>query len=134
MIHNCLFSSLTTEELEAKYQRVLVASLLGYSSYLKKVPVEKIEKEKEQLHKQLLSNAKFWKLAKHESVLVRTAFFNLLASIIENATMLLDDEKKRAMTVIINSLDETDPSLLSAVWASMLVAITKVEVSILLLF
>lgn len=89
--------------------------------------IERTEKS----HQQIISSGKFWKLAKHESLLVKTAFFNVVASLIDNATILLKGEKKRTMTAIMNSLDETEPGLLAAVWESMLVAINKIEVSIL---
>ncbi|XP_043272085.1 E3 ubiquitin-protein ligase listerin [Venturia canescens] len=118
--------TLTVEELETKYQRVLIASLQAYSAYLKKVPSVQIEKT-ENSHQQIISSAKFWKLPKHDSLLVKTSFFNALASLIENATKLIMEEKKRAITAIMNSLDETDPNLLSSVWESMLVAITKID-------
>ncbi|KOC69982.1 E3 ubiquitin-protein ligase listerin [Habropoda laboriosa] len=118
--------NVTPEEMEAKYQRVLIASLLGYSVYLKKVPTQEIERMVD-IHNKIISSNKFWKLVKYDALPVKTAFFNVLTSIIENATVLLQDEKKRAVTTIMNSLDETEPALLSAVWESMLVTITKIE-------
>lgn len=120
-------TSLSPEELEAKHQRLLVSSLQAYSFYLKTVPSSEIEKTIE-IHRMILGkNSKYWKLANHESVLIKTGFFNILASAIENAVELLENEKKRAMTSIINSLDETDPGLLSAVWEAMLIAVMRIE-------
>ncbi|XP_076296975.1 E3 ubiquitin-protein ligase listerin [Lasioglossum baleicum] len=122
----CLRKNLAVEEMEAKYQRVLIASLQGYSSYLRKVPTEEIEKMSD-IHYKIVRNSKFWKLVKYDALPVKTAFFNVLTSLIDNASILLQDEKKRAVTTIMNSLDETEPALVSAVWESMLVAITKIE-------
>ncbi|XP_024938302.1 uncharacterized protein LOC107265048 isoform X2 [Cephus cinctus] len=116
----------TAEEIEARYQRVLVSSLQGYCLYFKSVPPRQIEKTKE-IHLKIISSSKFWKLAKHEVPLIKTAFFNVLTSIIEYASELLKDEKKKTITAIMNSLDETEPGLLSAVWESVLVAINKIE-------
>ncbi|XP_031845099.2 E3 ubiquitin-protein ligase listerin [Nomia melanderi] len=118
--------SIAAEEMEAKYQRVLIASLQGYSSYLKKVPSEEIEKTTD-IHYKIIRNSKFWKLVKYDALAVKTAFFNVLTSMIENATILLQEEKKRTVTTIMNSLDETEPALVSAVWESMLVTINKIE-------
>ncbi|CAK9795315.1 E3 ubiquitin-protein ligase listerin [Anthophora quadrimaculata] len=118
--------NVTPEEMEAKYQRVLVASLLGYSVYLKKVPIQEIEKMVD-IHNKITSSNKFWKLVKYDTLPVKIAFFNVLTSLIENASVLLQDEKKRTVTTIMNSLDETEPALLSAIWESMLVTITKIE-------
>ena len=120
-------SSLSPEELEAKHQRLLVSSLQAYSFYLKTVHLVEIDKTV-QIHQTILGkNSKYWKLANHESIPIKTGFFNVLASVIENAIGLLENEKKRAMTSIINSLDETDPGLLSAIWEAMLLAVTKIE-------
>lgn len=113
--------------METKYQKVLVASLHGYSYYFKKVSFQEIEKTVE-IHHKLISNIKFWKLAKHNALPIKTAFFTVLTSIIENANILIQNEKKRTITVIMNSLDETEPALSSAIWESMLVAINKVQV------
>ncbi|XP_076673514.1 E3 ubiquitin-protein ligase listerin [Andrena cerasifolii] len=121
-----LQKSLTAEEMDTKYHRLLIASLLGYSSYLKAVPTEEIEKVIE-IHRKILSSSKFWKLVKYNVIPIKIAFFNALTSIIENAHILLQNEKKRAVTTIMNSLDETDPALLSAVWESVLVTINKIE-------
>ncbi|XP_078036315.1 E3 ubiquitin-protein ligase listerin isoform X2 [Augochlora pura] len=121
-----LQKNLAAEEMEAKYQRVLVASLQGYSSYLRKVPKEEIEKSSD-IHYKIIRNNKFWKLVKYDALPVRTAFFNVLTSLIDNANILLQEEKKRTVTTIMNNLDETEPSLVSAVWESMLVVINKIE-------
>ncbi|KAL6254811.1 hypothetical protein P5V15_014145 [Pogonomyrmex californicus] len=118
--------SLTSEEMEAKYERVLAANLQGYSCYFKKVPLQEINKTLE-IHNKILSNSRFWKLAKHDALPIKTAFFNVLTSIMENAGELLQNEKKRTVTTIMNSLDETEPAILSAVWESMLIATTKID-------
>ncbi|EFN85458.1 E3 ubiquitin-protein ligase listerin [Harpegnathos saltator] len=118
--------SLTGEEMETIYQRVLVSSLQAYSYYFKKIPSREIENTLS-IHEKILTNTKFWKLAKHDVLPIKTAFFNVLTSIIENADQLLQNEKKRVMTTIMNSLDESESGILSAVWEAMLVAITKIN-------
>lgn len=118
--------SLTIEEMEAKYERVLAANLQGYSCYFKKVPLHEIDKTLE-IHNKILSSSRFWKLAKHDALPIKTAFFNVLTSIMENAEKLLQNEKKRTVTTIMNSLDESEPAILSAVWESMLIATTKID-------
>lgn len=118
--------SLTNEEMEAKYERVLTANLQAYSYYFKKVPLDEIDKTLE-IHNKILSSSKFWKLAKHDALPIKTAFFNVLTSIMENAGKLLQNEKKRTVTTIMNSIDESEPAILSAVWESMLIATTKID-------
>ncbi|KYN02241.1 hypothetical protein ALC62_07025 [Cyphomyrmex costatus] len=118
--------SLTKEEMEAIYERVLTANLYGYNGYFKKVPLDEIDKTLE-IHDKILSSSRFWKLAKHDSLPIKTAFFNVLTSIMENAEKLLENEKKRTVTTIMNSLDESEPAILSVVWESMLTATTKID-------
>lgn len=119
--------SLTAEELEAKHQRLLISCLQAYSFYLKTVPSSEIEKTIE-IHRMIFGkNSKIWKLGNHENIAIKTSFFNVISSVIENAIELIDNEKKRVMTSIINSLDENDPGLLSAIWEAMLIVITKLE-------
>lgn len=117
------------EEMDAKYYRVLVASLQGYSFYLRKVPAQKIA-EMTDIHSQIINSNKFWKLVKCDVLPVKIAFFNALTSIIENAEEILpQNERKRAVTTIMNNLDETEPTLLVAVWEAVLVTMNKIEVN-----
>ena len=118
----------TAEEIEAKYQRILISSLHGYSVYLKKVPIQEIEKMIE-VHNKIISTNKFWNLIKTDAIPIKTAFFTVLTSMIENADIILQNEKKRTVTSIINSLDETDPVLSSVVWEAMLATINKIKVN-----
>ncbi|KAK1131911.1 hypothetical protein K0M31_016058 [Melipona bicolor] len=116
----------TAEEIEAKHQRILTSSLHGYSVYLKKVPIQEIEKMIE-VHNKITSSNKFWNLIKTDAIPIKTAFFTVLTSMIENANIILQNEKKRTVTSIINSFDETDPVLSSVVWESMLTTVNKIK-------
>lgn len=119
--------SLTAEELEAKHQRLIISCLQAYSFYLKVVPSSEIEKTME-IHQMIFGkNSKIWKLGSHENITIKTSFFNVLSSVIQNAVALIENEKKRVMTLIINNLDVNDPGLLSAIWEAMLIAVTKLE-------
>lgn len=117
---------LTFEEKEQIYLRVLAANMQAYSFYFRKVPRQEVEKTAE-IHNKILSSSKFWNLySHHDSLPVRTAFFNILSSVIENAEDLLKNEKRRTMTAIINRLEcEMDTTVVSAIWESMLLAMTK---------
>ncbi|KOX73030.1 E3 ubiquitin-protein ligase listerin [Melipona quadrifasciata] len=127
--HNALSllqKDFTAEEIEAKHQRILTSSLHGYSVYLKKVPIQEIEKMIE-VHNKITSSNKFWNLIKTDVIPIKTAFFTVLTSMIENANIILQNEKKRTVTSIINSFDETDPVLSSVVWESMLTTVNKIK-------
>lgn len=58
--------SLSKEELDVKYERILICSLNGYALYLSKVSMEQIKKY-ENIHKEILSSPKFWKLSKYKA-------------------------------------------------------------------
>lgn len=60
---------LTEEEMVAKFQRVTISSLHGYSLYLTRVPEDQLRNAEEK-NKQIVSSSKFWDLAKHEVPLV----------------------------------------------------------------
>lgn len=120
---------MTPEEKEDKYLRLLTSSLKAYSFYLKTVPETEIIDKTIDYHKKIISNGKFWKLSKHETPVTRTAFFSVLSSLILHALPVIVEEKKKILTMVINSLDESDPALLNAVWESLLLAITKFDVS-----
>ncbi|XP_014299364.1 E3 ubiquitin-protein ligase listerin [Microplitis demolitor] len=118
--------NLSPEILEAKYQRILICSLQGYCSYLKQVSSQQIEKTAN-IHHQIINGSKFWKLAKHEIPLIKISFFNIITSLIENCKEILKDTEKKTITSIMNSLDENEPGVISAVWECMLIAIDKID-------
>lgn len=81
-----------------------------------------------EIHRKIINDGKFWKLGKHNEPMIKTAFFNAISSIIANAVELLNDEKKRAVSSIVNTIDESDPCLATAVWEAFLVAMHKIQV------
>ncbi|XP_074105296.1 E3 ubiquitin-protein ligase listerin [Cotesia typhae] len=118
--------NLAPEILEAKYQRILICSLQGYCSYLKQAPHQQIDKTSSS-HHQIINGNKFWKLAKHEIPLIKISFFNIITSLIENCKDILKDSEKKTITSIMNSLDENETGVISAVWECMLIAIDKID-------
>ncbi|KAK1116403.1 hypothetical protein K0M31_019843 [Melipona bicolor] len=111
--------------MEAKRQSVLISSLHGYSVYLNTVPIQEVEKMIE-LHNKIISSNNFWNLINTDVVPIKTAFFTLLTSMIDTNVML-QNEKKRTVTSIVNSLDEMYPPLSSAVWKSMHTAMNNIK-------
>jgi hypothetical protein len=120
----------TAEEMESKYQRVVVSSLQGYALYLHKLPAEQLQAAYPS-SKKLISSKKFWKLAKHSSALIRNAWFSVLIALCQNAPALLADEGARAALSVFTNLDETDSTVLPTVWEASLHVLTTVQVSLL---
>ncbi|XP_014213334.1 E3 ubiquitin-protein ligase listerin [Copidosoma floridanum] len=118
--------SIPPEEMNSKYQKILTSSLQAYNFYLKTVTPADIEKTAV-YHKKIINSGKFWKLVKNEDSSTKAAFFNALSALVCCSTIIACEEKKKVLTSIMNSLDEIDPALLTAVWESLLVAINKIE-------
>ncbi|KAI4457630.1 zinc finger protein [Holotrichia oblita] len=96
----------TTEDAEAKYERVVISSLHGYSLYINKVSSENIEKA-EDINRKIVSSGKFWKFSKSKVVPIRTAFFGTLKTICQKAPFLLKSETEHIVSAIFQNLDET---------------------------
>ncbi|XP_075215935.1 E3 ubiquitin-protein ligase listerin [Lycorma delicatula] len=109
----------TPEEMETKYQRVVVSSLHGYAFYLSKLPEEQLLKA-EELNKKLIGNSKFWKFAKHSASIVRVAWFTAIVNLCQKAPFFLSNEKKHVVLAVFNSLDDVDSVVLPVVWRSAL--------------
>ena len=127
-IHLILLRVVAPEEMEAKYQRIVVSSLQGYVLYLHKLPAEQLQAAHE-ANKKLIASKKFWHLSKHTSALIRNAWFSVLIALCQKAPDLLADEGARAALAVFGSLDETDPIVLPTVWEASLHVITTVQVS-----
>lgn len=109
--------------------KILLMSLRALAFVLEKLPADKMTEKSSETLGRILESKLFWKIDKHESPPVKTAFFNLLASLIKNSPNLVNESiKQKAITSIGNSLDETEPLLVSAVWEAMLIVINNFQV------
>lgn len=115
------------EESEAKYQRVLISSLRGYAMYLSKISKEKLEQStiKNLL---ILENSKFLSLYKHKTPHIRSAWFETISSLLQHASFLIDEKlEKQLSSNVFNSIDETEPALLSHIWSCIILVQLKIE-------
>nr|CAH7760824.1 unnamed protein product [Callosobruchus chinensis] len=137
----------TPEEMEAKYERVLTSCLQGYRLFLEKVPVESITSTAE-LNSNIISNgkpfglmtyymlqqfyfsAKFWKLSKHKVGNIRSAWFNVLAMILQKAPFLLEGKASQVTSTVFSNIDENDPAVLPYVLESILLTMSTIQVNI----
>ncbi|KAL3280345.1 hypothetical protein HHI36_017834 [Cryptolaemus montrouzieri] len=116
----------TREDAVAKYERVLLSSLLGYSLYLKKIQKDKIESSAE-LNKKIISSSKFWKYAKHNLTVIRAAWFEVLTALFQKAPFLLENEEGHVTSATLGNIDESDPVVLPLVWQNVLLAISSIK-------
>lgn len=119
-------TTVTAEEMEAKYQRVVISSLQGYALYLQKLPADQL-KAAEQANKKFLVSKKFWKLSKHSCALIRNAWFTVIIALCQKAPDLLADEGSRVALAVFSNLDENDPIVLPTVWEASLHVLTTIE-------
>ncbi|XP_068219475.1 E3 ubiquitin-protein ligase listerin isoform X2 [Palaemon carinicauda] len=109
------------EDMKSKYIRVLSCSLNGLSLFLSttvKITSKKIEVIAEV--KPVLQNPKFWKLAKHENPLVRSAWFSLVKNLFEFDHELVQDSRGDLSKAILAAIDDHDGSVLSHAWVAFL--------------
>jgi len=116
----------SSEECEAKYERVVIGSLRGYINYLEKIPSEKIEKSLDR-NINLIAHDKFWSFHKNKSPYVRAAFFEALTAILQHAPILMKNLEPQLTSTVFKMLDENEPSVLSHIWTSILLVQLKVE-------
>ncbi|KAF3419773.1 hypothetical protein E2986_12009 [Frieseomelitta varia] len=91
----------------------------------KKIPIQKVEKMIE-LNNKITSSNKLWNLNNTDAVPFKTAYFALLPSMID-INVILQNEKKRTVTCIVNSIDEIYPELSSGVWKSIYTTTNKIK-------
>ncbi|XP_050076101.1 E3 ubiquitin-protein ligase listerin [Anopheles maculipalpis] len=107
----------TPEECENKYQRVLISSLRGYALYLGRIPPETLKKSVEKNAK-LLESPKFWTYHKHKTSAIRAAWFEAISALLQYAPFLVEQHQAQITTSVFQFLDETDPTVVTHVWSS----------------
>lgn len=122
----CNTKTNTLEECEAKYQRIIISSLKGYALFLDKIDPVQI-KEVVVKHETLIDNPKFWTFHKNKSSLIRSAWFEVLASILQNARFLLEKHDQQVTTSILQNIDDSEPTVLPHLWACVLLVMESVE-------
>uniref|UniRef100_W5KT23 E3 ubiquitin-protein ligase listerin n=1 Tax=Astyanax mexicanus TaxID=7994 RepID=W5KT23_ASTMX len=118
--------SVTEEEREAKYVRLLTSSLLALKRLLTALPQTDREAVGERLAN-VISQKKFWKYSKHKTPQVRGAFFEAVAALCELTPHLIQAEAAQACTTVLLSIDDSDPVVLPPLWEAVLHILSSVE-------
>uniref|UniRef100_A0A8P4K1M2 E3 ubiquitin-protein ligase listerin n=1 Tax=Dicentrarchus labrax TaxID=13489 RepID=A0A8P4K1M2_DICLA len=117
--------SVTEEEREAKYVRMLTSSLLGVKRLLSLLlQDDRTALEKRLAH--LVNSAKFWKYSKHKTPQVRGAFFEMVCALCEFTPGLVQAEAARICPAVLLSIDDTDPVVLPPVWEAVLRVVSTI--------
>lgn len=115
----------TSEELEAKYQRVVVGSLRAFALYLKKVPYE--EQKCTDKNVALIENAKFWSFHKSKDSGIKSAWFEVISSCLRHCPSYLSSRHEAVTTIAFQNLDENDSLVVSYVWATIVLVQASIE-------
>uniref|UniRef100_A0A7N8WL59 E3 ubiquitin-protein ligase listerin n=1 Tax=Mastacembelus armatus TaxID=205130 RepID=A0A7N8WL59_9TELE len=117
--------SVTEEEREAKYVRMLTSSLLGVKKLLSLLlPNDREALEQRLAH--LVNSARFWKYSRHKTPQVRGAFFEMVGSLCEFTPGLVQAEAARLCPAVLLSIDDTDPVVLPSVWEAVLHVVSTI--------
>ncbi|CAG9765141.1 unnamed protein product [Ceutorhynchus assimilis] len=120
-------SQLSSEEAEARYERVVISCLQGYAMYLKEANNEKIN-ESLDLNNQIITNKKFWKFASSKVALVKSSWFQVISVILQKADYLLSKKETQTLLLtILNNLNDEEPTVLPHIWECLLLATSTEE-------
>ncbi|XP_022618453.1 E3 ubiquitin-protein ligase listerin [Seriola dumerili] len=117
--------SVTEEERESKYVRMLTSSLLGVKRLLSLL----LQNDREALEQRLahlVNSGKFWKYSKHKTPQVRGAFFEMVCALCEFTPALAQAEAARLCPAVLLSIDDTDPVVLPPVWEAVLHVVSTI--------
>ncbi|XP_017273716.1 E3 ubiquitin-protein ligase listerin [Kryptolebias marmoratus] len=117
--------SVTEEERESKYVRMLTSSLLGVKRLLSLL----LQTDRGALEPglaQLVNSGKFWKYSKHKTPQVRGAFFEMVCALCEFTPALVQAEATRLCPAVLLSIDDTDPVVLPPVWEAVLHVVSTI--------
>ncbi|XP_071378047.1 E3 ubiquitin-protein ligase listerin [Centroberyx affinis] len=117
--------SVSEEEREAKFLRMVTSSLLGVKRLLSLLPQADRQALEERLA-HLIAPGKFWKYGKHKTPQVRGAFFEVLSALCQYTPGLVQTEAARVCPAVLLSIDDTDPVVLPPLWEAVLHVVSTV--------
>ncbi|EDW76782.1 uncharacterized protein Dwil_GK19431 [Drosophila willistoni] len=120
-----LGKSLTPEEEEQKYQRVLVSSFKVISFLLQHVSSQ-IEEDIKQGLATLLNHQKFWIFAKHKLPAIRASWFECVYHILQIPLLdIVTSHKTQLISLSFQFIDEADPLVAPHIWGCVLLLQTN---------
>ncbi|KAH8259572.1 hypothetical protein KR026_006780 [Drosophila bipectinata] len=114
--------SLTPEEAEQKYQRVVISSLKLLSFFLEKTSqTEELSQVKEGFET-LVAHQKFWSFAKHKVPPIKAAWFECIYHILQSVPLLdvILPQKSQLTTLCFQFIDDSDPVVAPQIWGCVL--------------
>lgn len=92
--------------------------------YLTKIPQEKLQLSAIK-NAILIDNQKFWSFNKSKNPGVRSAWFEVMSSLLQFAPFLLEKHEKQLTNNVFSQIDESDPVILGNLWTCVLLIQVK---------
>ncbi|XP_017127246.1 E3 ubiquitin-protein ligase listerin [Drosophila elegans] len=121
--------SLTPEEAEQKYQRVVISSLKLLSFFLEQTAqTEELSQVKEGFVT-LVSHQKFWSFAKHKVPPIKAAWFECIYHVLQSVALLevISPQKSQLTTLCFQFIDDADPVVAPHIWGCVLLLQSNYE-------
>lgn len=121
------YKSQTPEEPEARHQRIVMATLHGYSFFVKHLPDKHLEWLCQE-QSTILESPKFWKLSTHKNEHIRAAWYSVIGRQIERVSewfgkLYLTNVSK----IIIDHLNEKDSLVATQIWDCFLLLVSNMQ-------
>ncbi|KAH8258638.1 hypothetical protein KR038_003248 [Drosophila bunnanda] len=114
--------SLTAEEAEQKYQRVVISSLKVLSFFMEQTAqTEELSQVKEGFGT-LMAHQKFWSFAKHKIPAIKAAWFECIYHVLASVALLdvISPQKAQLITLCFQFIDDADPVVAPHIWGCIL--------------
>ncbi|XP_013385834.1 E3 ubiquitin-protein ligase listerin [Lingula anatina] len=115
------------EEMEQKYQRMLMSSLHAWKMLINVVSAEEQESLLDK-YKKILKENKFWKnLGKHQNGMIRGAFYSVLSTLCQVHPAVASEFSEKISQSVLYNLDDMDPVVCAHLWETALVILSSLE-------
>ncbi|XP_016959436.2 E3 ubiquitin-protein ligase listerin [Drosophila biarmipes] len=121
--------SLTAEDAEQKYQRVIISSLKLLSFFIEQTSqTRELTQVKEGLVS-LVTHQKFWSFAKHKVPPIKSAWFECIYHILQTVALLevITPQKAQLTTLCFQFIDDADPVVAPHIWGCVLLLQSNYE-------
>ncbi|XP_017072343.1 E3 ubiquitin-protein ligase listerin [Drosophila eugracilis] len=121
--------SLTPEEAEQKYQRVVISSLKLLSLFMEETAqTEELTQVKEGFVT-LVGHQKFWSFAKHKVPPIKAAWFECIYHVLQSVPLLevIATQKSQLTTLCFQFIDDADPVVAPHIWGCVLLLQSNYE-------
>ncbi|XP_041350967.1 E3 ubiquitin-protein ligase listerin-like [Gigantopelta aegis] len=114
------------EDMEQKYNRVMASSLLALCQLLTSLQADELGSIKGHL-RGLLNDGKLWKFSKSSISNIKSGMFSFCASLCQTCPDVAKEYVTKIAPFVLNSLDITDPVIISSLWEAILSVVNYIE-------